>query len=196
MVLAATTGMRQGEALGLTVASIDFLGRRVSVDRQLVTVANRVELGPPKTASSCGVIPLPTLALDALAAHLAKYPSTGTMGLIFTGPDGEPIRRSQFNHAWRRAVASVGLPSTTTFHVLRHSYGSLLIASGESVVTVQHRLGHSSAAETLSVYAHLLDNAEEASRKLLEGTFSAAPWPQDGPEELGGPEVAGRGPAS
>ncbi len=43
----------------------------------------------------------------------------------------------------------------TGMHALRHYYASLLIRFGESVKTVQARLGHATAAETLDTYSHL-----------------------------------------
>ena len=57
MILAAGSGMRQGECLGLTVDRLDFLRRVVHVDRQLVTVTGRPSfLTAPKTAASVRTI--------------------------------------------------------------------------------------------------------------------------------------------
>jgi integrase len=69
VILAAGSGMRQGECLGLTVDRLDFLRRVVHVDRQLVTVTGRPSfLTAPKTVASVRTIPLPQVVLDALAA--------------------------------------------------------------------------------------------------------------------------------
>lgn len=76
VTLAAGTGMRYGEVAGLMVDRVDFLRRKVTVDRQLVTVPGRpVELGPPKTESSVRTIPLPQVGFDALAAHPRDFPA-------------------------------------------------------------------------------------------------------------------------
>jgi integrase len=118
VTLAAGTGMRQGECLGLTVDRIDFLRRALTVDRQLVTVPGRDPyLGPPKTFASVRTIPLPQVVLDALAAHLAAYPADG---LVFTSSAGTPIRRTRFGEVWRDAVKAAGAPHGTGFHGLRH----------------------------------------------------------------------------
>jgi integrase len=53
---------------------------------------------------------------------------------------------------WRAAVKKAKLPHGTRFHELRHFHASLLIRHGESVKTVQARLGHASAVETLNTY--------------------------------------------
>ena len=140
VILAAGSGMRQGECFGLTMDRIDFLRRTVQVDRQLVTVTGRPPfLAPPKTAASVRSIPLPTVVVDALAAHLAKYPP-GADGLLFTTDAGHLIRRTSFGNVWRVAVRSAGAPHGTGFHELRHYYASLLIRHGESVKVVQARL--------------------------------------------------------
>ncbi len=74
VLLAAGTGLRSGELLGLTVDRLDFLPREVRVDRQLVYLAGRPPyLAEPKTRESVRTVPVPTFALDAVAAHLAAY---------------------------------------------------------------------------------------------------------------------------
>jgi integrase len=122
-------------------------------------------LSPPKTQASYRKIPLPQAAVDAVAAHLAAFPpepvevavradggkwSTETTRFLFTSADGAPLRRTMFSsRVWQPAARVAALPTGTGFHALRHFYASLLIRHGESVKTVQARLGHASAAETL-----------------------------------------------
>jgi integrase len=91
------------------------------------------------------------VVVDALAAHLAEFPD-GPDGLVFTLA-GKPITRSVFGHKWRAAVKAAGLPAGTGFHALPHYYASLLIRHGESVKTVESRLGHASAVKTLDTAA-------------------------------------------
>lgn len=154
VTFAAGTGMRQGECFGLTVDRLDFLRRTVTVDRQLVTVSGKgSQLAPPKTAASVRTIPLPQVVVAAMAAHPAAFPP-GAGDLVFTLGD-EPITRQGFGHAWRPVARNAGLPTGVGLHALRHYYASLLIRRGESVKTVQARLGHASATETLDTYSHL-----------------------------------------
>ena len=103
----------------------------------------------------------PPKVVDALAAHLADWP---TDGLPFTTEIGEPIRRTAFSaRVWRPVVKRAG-PSGVTMHALRHFCASLLIRHGESVKTVQARLGHASAAETLHTYSHLWLVSDDRTR--------------------------------
>jgi integrase len=178
IITAAGTGLRQGEALGLTVDNVDFLGRRLTVAQQLVLLARRPPfLAPPKTEASRRSVPLPDVVLEALSSHLGAFPA-GESGLVFTSDGGGPIRRTRFGDSvWRRAVAAVGLPPGTGFHALRHYYASLLIRHGESVKVVQARLGHASAAETLDTYSHLWPDSEDRTRGAVDDVLGARTVP-------------------
>src|SRR3954447_6497699 len=172
VVLAVGTGLRQGEAFGLTVDRVDFLRRELTVDRQLVTMPDRAPyLAPPKTQASVRAVPLPQVVVDALAAHLAAWP---TDELVFTTELGDPIRRTAFSAAvWRPAVRRAGL-SGVTMHALRHFYASLLIRHGESVKTVQARLTPASAAEPLATYSHLWPDSDDRTRAAIDAVLRRA----------------------
>lgn len=168
VMLAAGTGMRQGECFGLAVDRVDFLRKRITVDRQRNTVADAADLfGPVKTPASNRVIPIADPTVEVLAEHLARF-GTGPEGLIFTTEGGLPMQRNRFGDLWRgmRSRAE-GVPEWATFHDLRHFYASLLIRHGESVKVVQARLGHSSAAETLDTYSHLWPDSEDQTRNAI-----------------------------
>jgi integrase len=112
-------------------------------------------LAPPKTPASHRTIPLPQVVVDALAAHIERFPVDHPDRLVFTDEDGRALRRTAFSREiWRPTVSAVGARRGTGFHELRHFYASLLIRHGESVKTVQRRLGHATAAATLDTYAH------------------------------------------
>ena len=184
VVLAAGTGLRQGEAFGLELARVDFLRRTLEVRQQLVTMPGQGSyLAPPKTPASYRTIPLPQVVVDALAAHLATFPAVPveitdathkpapkarTAALIFTGGAGRPLRRTRFSDVWRTAAKAAELTDGATFHDLRHYYAGLLIRHGESVKVVQKRLGHKSAVETLDTYSHLWPDSEDRTREAVD----------------------------
>jgi len=183
--LVAGAGLRQGEVFGLEVDQVDFLRRRqLVVAQQLVTLPGAPPfIGPPKTPESERTVPLAQVTLDALAAHLAAYPAAEvdvedrtdprtrtdrTARLLFTREDGQPVARHDWAGIWAPAARAAGLPPRTGLHVLRHLYASLLSRHGESVKTVQHRMGHSSASITLDVYGHLWPDADDRTREAVE----------------------------
>lgn len=163
VVLAAGSGLRQGELFGLDLERVDFLRRSVKVDRQLQTPASgSPALVPPKTAAARRKVPLADEVLVALSEHVRKFPPGD--GLLFTNAAGRPLRRNTFSDGWRKTVERAGLPTGTRFHELRHYYASLLIGHGASVVAVQRALGHASPRETLETYAHWWPSDEDRLR--------------------------------
>jgi len=65
----------------------------------------------------------------------------------------------------------------TGFHALRHYYASLLIRHGESVKTVQARLGHASAVETLDTYSHLWPDSDDRTRDAIDSVLGSTADP-------------------
>ena len=122
-------------------------------------------------------IPLPDVVLTALTEHLRAYP-VEPGGFLFTTEAGTPIRRTAFSERVCRPTArAAGLPAGETFHGLRHHYASLLIRHGESVKTVQARLGHASAAETLDTYSHLWPDSDDRTREAVDEAWRASRVP-------------------
>lgn len=78
-----------------------------------------------------------------------------------------PITRSVFGHKWRAAVETAELPDGTGFHALGHYYASLLIRHREGVKTVQSRLGHASAVETLDTYSQPWPDSDDRTREAI-----------------------------
>jgi integrase len=175
IVLAAGTGMRQGECFGLDTDHIDLDNHSLRVDQQLILLPYRDPfLGPSKTPASHRTIPLPEVVVEAMAQHLGRFPVQRPDRLIFTDDDGNALRRTRFSREiWQPAVAAAGARRATGFHDLRHYYASLLIRHGESVKTVQRRLGHATAAETLDTYAHLWPDSDERTREAIDSVLRA-----------------------
>jgi integrase len=171
---AAGTGMRKGECFGLVVDRLHLPEKpgdrsgTVKVDQQLVR-ANPLQFGPLKTKASYRTIPLPDVVVVALKDHLKRYPP-GQDGLVFTW-HGKPVPRSSFGYHWNAAARAAELPPRSGLHSLRHYYASLLIRFGESVKTVQARLGHASAAETLDTYSHLWPDSDDRTRDAIDSVL-------------------------
>ena len=175
----ATAGLRPGEAAGLTVERVDFMRRSISVDRQLTTLSKGVpQLGPPKTASSVRTIPVADSLIAELNRHMIEHKPVEIedgASLLFSNRDGRPLRRNTLGDAWDRLRKKLDLPAEARgWHSLRHTYASWLIEDGLSVRTVQARLGHASATETLEVYSHLWPDSDDDTRAAIEARLSHA----------------------
>ncbi|MEZ4491684.1 MAG: tyrosine-type recombinase/integrase [Dehalococcoidia bacterium] len=91
------------------------------------------------------------------------------------------MRKSTFHGGpWKAAKVKAGAEKAT-FHWLRHYYASLLIRYGESVRTVQVRLGHATAAETLDTYGRLWPDSDDRTRQAA----STALWVPEPDAEIG-----------
>lgn len=164
---AAYTGFRAGELAALRVRRLNLLKREVEVVEQATEVAGELVWGPPKSGEA-RTVRLPRFLCDEPAAYLADRPH-GPEALVFTAPDGGPLRQSSFVRAYfRPAVRATGLPSGLRWHDLRHTAASLMIASGANVKAVQRQLGHASAATTLDVYAGLFPEDLDAVADRLD----------------------------
>lgn len=163
VVALAGSGLRIGELLGLDPHRVDFLRGTIRVDRQRLQSGS---FGPPKTAASVRTVPVGRLVTDALAAHLAAYPSAD---ILFTDDDGTPLLYRRWRSAWERACRAAGVQAGT--HDLRHFYASALISGGASVKQVQRMLGHSSAAITLNIYAHLWPGDDDRARTVIDSAL-------------------------
>jgi integrase len=126
IVLAAGTGMRQGECLGLDADHLDLDNHSLRVEQQLILLPYRGPfLGPPKTTASHRTLPLPDVVVDAMARHLDRFPVQRPDRLIFTDDDGNALRRTRFSREiWQPAVTEAGARRGTGFHDLRHYYAS------------------------------------------------------------------------
>lgn len=136
-VVGAGCGLRQGEILGLRVSDIDFLRRRVHVERQVKMISSRIVIAKPKGRKT-RTVPMPDTVALALAEHLRRHPAEGD-ALVFTSREHKPLNRTYFNsHIWKPALRAAGVAPTREdgMHALRHFYASILIDAAESVKAV------------------------------------------------------------
>jgi integrase len=182
------TGIRQGELLGLTWAEVDFEAGLIRVSKQLERkTGKRVE---PKTIRAVrDVVLMPALA-STLKRHKLSLPPALTRddGFVFCTRSGKPHdSRNVSRRGLEVALQEAGVGewvegegrkrrrwrSGITFHGLRHTFASLLIAQGADVVHVSSQLGHASPRITLEIYAHLFDAARHAeqTRDRLEAAY-------------------------
>jgi integrase len=158
--LAAATGLRRGELVGLRWADISDgvlrVSRSVARDE-----AGGWSAAETKSVRSRRALPLPGLARNALdrqrkrqaGARLAAGSAwQDQLGLVFTDAVGKPILPEYVSHAFAAARKRAGLP-TATLHQLRHTAATMLLAEGVSLAVISEWLGHSGIAVTMKHYA-------------------------------------------
>lgn len=175
VVVAAGTGLRQGELFGLTSDRIDFMRRELRIDRQLWTPAKgKPFLKAPKSRRSYRTVALSTVVLDALAGHIAAF-GPGQDGLVFH-IEGRPVSRCMASKYHRLAAVGAGLAGHT-WHDLRHHHASVLLSAGVSPALVAERLGHD-VKTLLTTYSHVIRNDDDRVRAIVDDTLgvSAEDW--------------------
>ena len=179
-ILAFTTGMREGELLGLKWEDIDLTSAKLSIRRSLKrTPDNRLVLGPTKTRGSVGVVPLTSMAVESLrrrrAAQAAERLRLGEtwddQDLVFTNRVGRPINPSnlllrEFYPLLERAgVAHI------RFHDIRHTVATLLMEQGVDTKVVSNLLRHADVGITQNLYQHVTPRMQWQAVQALEGVL-------------------------
>jgi integrase len=169
------TGLRLGELLGLTWGDIELRAGVVQVRKQLNRRGVRVA---PKTAEAVREVVLMPALGRILRQHRVASPFCREAEPVFTSSVGTPMHHRNVSRrglaiAAERARLNIQARPSLRFHDFRHTFASLLIAEGATVVFVSRQLGHASPATTLRFYAHLFDRAahSERTRQALEDGY-------------------------
>ena len=181
LALSIDTGLRRSELLALDWGHVDLEVGALSVVRSLHENRNKAGdfyFEPPKTKRSRRVVPLPQSArLLLLAFRERKEAENEALGrpmpsadaLVFSDLDGGPIHPGRVSRVHHRVAKAAGLESVR-LHDLRHTYVTLMLASGVDLRVAAGLVGHASVSITGDRYAH---PAREMEVKAVE-RFSEA----------------------
>jgi integrase len=179
--LAAATGMRRGEVLGLRWCDVDLDNGTVAVCQTIVAVSDEIQLSEPKTARGRRTISIDPRTTATLRSHLQRQleePCVMEMSIerddfVFSTLDGGPIHPHTYSTLFNTTVAKLGLRRIRR-HDLRHTYATLALRAGVDAKTVSARLGHATVAFTLDVYTKAVPQVDrEAADKVAD--LSTAP---------------------
>ncbi|MDD9139177.1 site-specific integrase [Fructobacillus sp. CRL 2054] len=158
IVTACYTGMRYAEIAGLTPDDVDLKEQTISIEKTWDMVVHQFK--PTKTTGSVRTIYIPDELVD-----LFKKWRFGKR-FVFEGQDGFPPT----NNACNKTLANYLKKDDSkqvTFHALRHTHASYLLAHNISVQYVSERLGHANVNITLGIYAHLLEDKRKAENQRV-----------------------------
>jgi integrase len=173
-IVALSTGLRLSEVLALRERSVDLDKAMIEVREALEeTTAYGIRFKAPKSKAGRRNVTLPAIAIEALREHrlqlleLRLQLGQGKLGaddLLFATVDGKPLRPSVISTDWADLADRIGMPEIT-FHRLRHTHASQMIAGGLDIVTLAKRLGHAKPDVTLRTYAHMfaVDDSKAAA---------------------------------
>jgi integrase len=178
-VLAITTGMRQGELLGLRWHDVDLEQRSIRVTGSLQYVPGKgLTLATPKTRRSRRHVLLSETAAAALEQHRtvqfveqASSPTWDHNDLVFPNRRGRPMyATNMLNRSFAVVLEAAGLPRIR-FHDLRHTAATLLLGKGIHPKVVSEMLGHANTSMTLDVYSHATPTMQRQAATAFDQIF-------------------------
>ena len=172
---AVSTGLRQGELLGLRWRDIDIASRYISVNRSLYKRRGVCQFIEPKTAHSRRRVAMTSKLAEFLTNYSLErqrlYYQIGKVmtldDLVFANHQGTPVDPSVLSHNFGRIARRAGLENVR-FHDLRHTFASLMLQRGAKPKVISEALGHASVAFTMDIYSHIIEGMESEAMALLD----------------------------
>jgi integrase len=172
--LAATTGMRRGEIVGLRWVDVSMADQRLAVRQTVTGIGARVGFGEPKTRRGKRSVALDRDTVRGLAEwrrvqeleRAAWGQAWKDTGLVFTREDGALIHPDLVTLWFRVHVRRAGV-RLIRLHDLRHTHASLALQAGIPAKVVSERLGHATVSFTLDVYSHVVPGLQEDAAERI-----------------------------
>jgi integrase len=167
---AGEAGLRRGEVIGLKWPDVNLPARRLEVRRGVWQ--EREPGGWRIEKSTKGRRARRVAITEAFASRLADLYAQSVVeggadaaGHVWPGRRGGAMAADSPGQLLERALRRCGLVDgndrpLVSFHGLRHSAGSIMLAAGVPLIVVSRQLGHANPQITATVYAHLLSDSE------------------------------------
>ena len=179
------TGLREGEALGLTWDCVDFTTGTLKITKQLQKRPERdggYTLAPLKNDKARTITAAPfvmQLLREQQKTQIEQRLKAGEAwqgwqdmeerktGFVFTRDTGRYLDVTMVYKRYKKLAAAIGAPESRV-HDLRHTFAVLSLQNGDPIKTVQDNLGHATAAFTLDVYGHVSEKMKEDSAARMQ----------------------------
>jgi integrase len=169
------TGLRKGEALALHWADVRIDQVVLFVRYTLSNVRNTTPImTAPKTKSSHAWVGLSGRVTIALKRQARRQAALGvTSDLVFSQPNGAPLRPESVLHRFHRLCAAAGVPRIRV-HDLRHLAATLMISSQVPLAMASKTLRHSKLSIIVDTYGHLVPYAAQQAVDAIADALDAA----------------------
>jgi integrase len=174
-------GLRVGECCGLEWRDINFDENSIRINRSRQQIPNMPAYDKePKSERSKRTITMPEIAMSLLRRHRKEQTETrlrlGSQwehsDKVLTQWNGVPINPQTPSHWLKKWLEENGLPHIT-FHQLRHTHITLLIANGVDIATVSNRAGHNKISTTLDNYTRATMSRDTAAANMLDDMITS-----------------------
>ena len=174
--IAAHTGLRRGELVGLKWGDINFERKYLSVKRSIVFVPRMGHIiKGPKTESGIRPVDLSESMLRQMRKFKAQQAELqlragslwANQDWVLSNPDGTHLNPNAITIAFKRLRDRLNLPDTP-LHGLRHTHATIMLEGGIAREVVQQRLGHSSIVVTSDIYSHVTRGLQRNAAEVFE----------------------------
>lgn len=188
-LLAITTGMRQGEILGLQISDVDIKNRSVSV-KQILDHSGKQIISRTKTKSGTRMIGIDKITANEIEKLVLRTKEEkmenrdiyNDIGLLICTKLGTPLSPRNLNRSFARLVDKVNENlkeneeplKKIRFHDLRHTHVVMLLKMRENNKRIAERMGWSSV-KMLDKYAHITPHMQEETADAFGEMFYSAP---------------------
>lgn len=173
LLLATFASLRFGELAALRRTDLDLDDCVVRVMRNTAQMNDgRLIEQEPKSRAGRRTVAFPREIVGELRWHLECFAEPGREGLVFVGPKGGRLRRSNFRDLWLVAVKDAGVDELH-LHDLRHTGNTMAAATGASLRELMERMGHSSSRAAM-IYQHASRDRDQAIAAAMGTALSAA----------------------
>ena len=177
------TGMRIGEALGLTWNDVDFNNNRISINHSLRFIIDETghhnyHVFKPKTLAGIRTIPM---FQDVRAAFQELFDSRvrsntidGYTDFVFINSKHNPYTPGFIFDVINNLVFDYNKENVTQIpkispHTFRHTFCTRMCEIEPNIKLIQEVMGHKHLSTTMDVYTDVMESVKEASFHDLEG---------------------------
>lgn len=191
--ISLAAGCRLGELNGLEWPEVDYKKSTIEIRQSSQYLPGKgIFAKEPKNETSKRIVSMPGPVMDMIAQlehekkirkvelgnkwrggsirDMVEKKEEGRPNRLFTQADGSPIFPDTLSKQWRKFIKAKGLPELT-WHQIRHTSASYLIACGQDVISVSKRLGHAKPSTTSDIYAHALKKRDQASAQYMDKLY-------------------------
>ena len=154
------TGMRIGELMALNFDDVNYSNNTIKISKSYYKIAGKEAITTPKTDSSNRDIICPVFLLEDIKNYYDSLYNKNEKQKMFT------FAKDNLRHYIKRYSKILNIPKIR-IHDLRHSYASYLLQKNVNILAISKQLGHKDVKLTLSIYSHLLPEANDYLKKIL-----------------------------
>lgn len=175
LYLMIVTGTRYQEALAITPADFDYRKGEIRINKAWNYKSEQGGFTKTKNKSSVRKIYVGQHILNDFKTLVEDMPKEDAIfaskRVKVQGGSSIILRHNATsNDKLKEYCREAGIPDIT-LHSLRHTYASVLLAGGVSMLSVSHQLGHGSTTTTSKVYAHQTNKMKSTEQKRLNQVF-------------------------